>query len=71
MLYILTSKKISIITYYISFHFCYFRIPGVFHCDNNQEFKNGILIFLEKHDLKLIAEYKQHVNQNSFNRQIL
>ncbi len=54
MLYALTSKKASEIAYYISLYVRHFGAPGIFQCDNGREFKGTLLIFLEKHRIKLI-----------------
>lgn len=54
MLYTLTSKKASKIGYYISFFIWYMRISGILRCDNRRQFKATLLLFLKKHNIKLI-----------------
>ncbi len=54
ILYTLTSKKASEIAYHISLYVRHFGALGIFQCDNSREFKGVQLIFLKKHDIKLI-----------------
>lgn len=54
ILYILKSKRLSKITYYISLFVRHLGIPGILQCDNGQEFKGALLLFLKKHNIKLI-----------------
>lgn len=55
MLYALTSKRASEITYYISLFVCHLGIPGILQCDNGREFKGALLLFLKKHNIMLIS----------------
>ena len=54
MLYALKSKRSSEITYYISLFVRHLGIPGILQCDNGREFKGALLLFLKKHNIKLI-----------------
>ena len=52
--YTLESKKALEIAYYIGLFVCHLGIPEILQCDNNQEFKSALLVFLKKHNIKLI-----------------
>ncbi len=54
MLYALTSKRASEITYYISLFVCHLEISCILQCDNGREFKGALLLFLKKQNIKLI-----------------
>lgn len=54
MLYALKSKRSSEITYYINLFVRHLAIPGILQCDNGREFKGAVLLFLKKHNIKLI-----------------
>ncbi len=54
ILYALTSKKASEITFYINLFARHLGIPGILQCDNGREFKGSLLPFLKKHNIKLI-----------------
>ena len=56
MLYGSTSKKASEITYYIGLFVRHLRIPGILQCDNRREFKEALLLFLKKHNIKLVNQ---------------
>ena len=58
MLYALSSKKASEIAYYISLYIRHFMATGIFRCDNGREFKDALLIFLQKHGIKPIKGRK-------------
>ena len=59
MLYALTSKKASEITFYINLFVQHLAIPGILQCDNGREFKGALLVFLKKHNIKLINDRPQ------------
>ncbi len=59
MLYDLTSKKASKITFYINLFVPHLAIPGILQCDNGREFKCALLVFLKKHNIKLINDRPQ------------
>ena len=48
------SKRASEITYYISLFVHHLGIPGILQCDNGREFKRPQLLFLKKHNIKLV-----------------
>ena len=54
ILYALTSKKASRITYYISLFICHLGIRGILQCDNGRELKGALLLFLKKHNIRLV-----------------
>ena len=54
MLYAFTSKKTSEITYYISLFIYQLEIPGILHCDDRMEFEGALLLFLKKHNIRLV-----------------
>lgn len=54
MLYALTSKRASEITYYISLFVRHLGIPGILQYDNGREFKGALLLFLKKHNIRLV-----------------
>lgn len=54
ILYALKSKRSSEITYYIIILVHHLGIPGILQCDSGQEFKGALLLFLKKHNIKLI-----------------
>ena len=54
MLYALTSKRASEITYYISLFVRHLGIPGVSQYDNGREFKGALLLLLKKHNIRLV-----------------
>ena len=54
MLYALKSKKASEIAYYIGLFVRHLGVPEIFQCDNGREFKGALLVFLKKHNIKLI-----------------
>ncbi len=54
ILYALTSKKASGITYYISLFIRHLGIPGILQYDNGKEFKGALVLFLKKHDIRLV-----------------
>ncbi len=54
MLYILMSKRASEITYYISLFVHHLGILGILQCDNRREFKGPLLLFLKKHNIRLV-----------------
>ncbi len=54
MLYALTNKRASEITYYISLFVCHLGIPGILQCDNGRKFKGALLLFLKKHNIRLV-----------------
>lgn len=54
MLYALTSKKASEIAYYINLFVRHLIIPEILQCENEQEFKGVLLVFLKKHNIKII-----------------
>ena len=59
MFYAFTSEKTSEIAYYISFYVCHFGAPGIFQRNNGREFKGALLIFLNKHEIKLMNDRPQ------------
>ncbi len=59
MLYALTSKRASEITYYISLLVCHLRILGILKCDNRREFKRALLLFLIKFNIRLVNRRPQ------------
>ncbi len=54
MLYALTSKKASEITYYISFFVYELAIPRILHFDDGMKFEEALLLFLKKHNIRLV-----------------
>lgn len=54
MLYTLTSKIASEITFCINFFVRHLGVPGILQCDNGRDFKVALLLFLKKHNIKLI-----------------
>lgn len=54
MLYALTSKIASEITFCINFFVRHLAVPGILQCDNGRDFKVALLLFLKKHNIKLI-----------------
>lgn len=52
--YTLESKKALEIVYYIELFVCHLGIPEILQYNNNQEFKSVLLVFLKKHNIKLI-----------------
>ena len=52
--YALKSKKTLEIAYYIRLFVRHLGMPEILQCDNGQEFKGTLLIFLKKHNIKLI-----------------
>ncbi len=54
MLYTLKSKKTSEITFYINLFVQHWGTPVILQCDNRREFKGALLLFLKKHNIKLI-----------------
>ncbi len=54
MLYALTSKRRPEITYYISLFVCHLGILAILQCDNGSEFKEALLLFLKKHNIRLV-----------------
>lgn len=54
MLYALESKKASEIAYYIGLFVRHLGISEILQCDNGREFKGILLVFLKKHNIKLI-----------------
>ena len=53
MLYALTNKRTSEITYYISLFVRNLGIPGILQFDNGREFQEALLLFLKKHNIRL------------------
>ncbi len=54
MLYALTSKKASEITFCINLFVRHLGVPGILQCDNGKEFKCALLQSLKKYNIKLI-----------------
>lgn len=54
ILYTLKSKKTSQIAYYIRLFIRHLGMPKILQCDNSQEFKGALLVFLKKHNIGLI-----------------
>ena len=54
ILYALKSKKASEIAYYIRLFVRHLGMPEILQCDNSREFKGTFLVFLKKHNIKLI-----------------
>lgn len=57
ILYVFKSKKASEIAYYIGLFVYHLGVPEILQCDNGQEFKGLLLVFLKKHNIKLINGY--------------
>ena len=54
MLYALTSRKASEITLYINLFVRQLGVLGILQCNDRREFKGILLLFLKKHNIKLI-----------------
>ncbi len=54
MLDALKSKKASEIAYYIRLFVRHLGVPEILQCDNGLDFKGALLVFLKKHNIKLI-----------------
>ena len=54
MVYALTNKRTSEMTYYISLFVRHLKIPDILQCDNGREFKGALLVFLKKHNIRLV-----------------
>ena len=54
MLYAFTSKKSSEITFYINVFVQHLGVFGILQCDIGREFKDALLLFLKKHNIRLI-----------------
>ena len=54
MLYALKSKKALEIAYYIGLFVRHLGVPEIFQYDNSQKFKDALLMFLKKYNIKLI-----------------
>ena len=59
ILYALTSKRASEINDYISLFDRHLRISDILQCDNEREFKSALLLFLKKHNIRLVNRRPQ------------